>query len=547
MKLTENYDELVKFASGCQHKSKITNVYGAEIYVPCGKCKYCRLHKSQRMSLLMSLEESHSRFCYFFTLTNDLDHHSYVEFKHKYSDDYECLTDDLQLKQRINNYLDRVNPSRSIHTSEEELNDLLYDTYWYQISNGKRYIPKYPVLNKDDIIKFVKRVRNELKKVSDEKIRYFIVGEYGPKGKKPHYHGCFYFNSREIQKVIVSVVNKKWTNGNANCSASKSKTASYVASYVNSFVDCPQIYKIIGCTPFTLHSINFGVTYFDKYYKEIYEKGFDFFEDASYKVLAKELSFIPPKSILNHFYPQCIGFNHTNCFQKEFIYTFKSLICKHFPNFSSVNNSTLAYKLTEDYLQLKVRGLDYIDVPTSFYTSELLSFVRFDNYRLDNDIANFDIDINFSDDTTCLYETVKQSYLYQLIYRVLCDCTKFDKFKLLSSSCLGGDVSCDKLFVQRIDYFYYRFEQNRLHNFYNNLEHYYQLAETDDEFDDAYTFYDNSENLGLYLPKNNIFLRLGDIKTQTLWDNSRKHKIHNDVNAILEQSYNSLQEDDLPF
>ena len=63
---------------------------------------------------------------------------------------------------------------------------LTYDTNHVPIS------PKgYMSLSKTDIQKFFKRLR----KTNEEKIKYYVVGEYGSKTMRPHYH-IILFNAK---------------------------------------------------------------------------------------------------------------------------------------------------------------------------------------------------------------------------------------------------------------------------------------------------------------------------------------------------------------
>ena len=53
------------------------------------------------------------------------------------------------------------------------------------------YLPQNESLKKEDLQKFMKRLRKSLEK-SERKIRYFACGEYGDKTERPHYHLIIY-------------------------------------------------------------------------------------------------------------------------------------------------------------------------------------------------------------------------------------------------------------------------------------------------------------------------------------------------------------------
>lgn len=62
-------------------------------------------------------------------------------------------------------------------------------------------------LVKRDCQLWLKRLRKEYAKHSDKQIRYYLVGEYGTRTKRPHYH-CIMFNMD-----LPELVGKTWCNG----------------------------------------------------------------------------------------------------------------------------------------------------------------------------------------------------------------------------------------------------------------------------------------------------------------------------------------------
>lgn len=49
-----------------------------------------------------------------------------------------------------------------------------------------------PTLYKRDVQLFLKRLRKMYSKISDKSIKYYFVGEYGTKSKRPHYHAIMF-------------------------------------------------------------------------------------------------------------------------------------------------------------------------------------------------------------------------------------------------------------------------------------------------------------------------------------------------------------------
>ena len=115
-------------------------IHECEIAVPCGKCEACLKNKRLEQSIRIIHEiESHEDNC-FITLT--------------YNDDNLPMTDGQ-------------NVTRGVQDAPESFR---------------------PTLSIDDYQKWLKRFRKRIKKP----IRYFIVGEYGTKGQRPHYHAIIF-------------------------------------------------------------------------------------------------------------------------------------------------------------------------------------------------------------------------------------------------------------------------------------------------------------------------------------------------------------------
>lgn len=77
---------------------------------------------------------------------------------------------------------------------------LTYDTRYVPLTkNG------YMTLDKKDCQKFMKRLR----KLSMEKIKYYLAGEYGTKTMRPHYHAIIFNADREMVERAWALDNKK--------------------------------------------------------------------------------------------------------------------------------------------------------------------------------------------------------------------------------------------------------------------------------------------------------------------------------------------------
>jgi len=139
--------------------------------VPCGVCHNCLKSKRNDWSFRLEQEQKASRSSYFLTLT--------------YTD--ENLT-------------------------------------WGSIA---------PTLVKTDLQKFFKRIRKHQQKFKSWKIRYYAVGEYGTKTKRPHYHAMI-FNAR---KETISKLNDLWNLGQTHIAECNPATIRYLTKYVINNID----------------------------------------------------------------------------------------------------------------------------------------------------------------------------------------------------------------------------------------------------------------------------------------------------------------------
>lgn len=98
------------------------------------------------------------------------------------------------------------------------------------------HLPNPPSLNVRDVQLFLKRFR----KAYNSKVRYYLCGEYGEIGMRPHYHavlfGVDYLNSifKNLQKCKsgYSCDLCSWDKGFVNINDFNEKAARYVAGYV---------------------------------------------------------------------------------------------------------------------------------------------------------------------------------------------------------------------------------------------------------------------------------------------------------------------------
>jgi hypothetical protein len=271
-------------ATECFHPRKVTNRYTHEtLFVRCGTCPSCLVHRSNIQCALISNMSSHFKYAYFFTLTysdefvprvslevvercdaeseidaympdSDPRHLPYDDSRYQIAATYLPRSGCFRVHDsgRVRDFSETEDSYQFLHTfSGKEIRDLLV------ASNGRydfaRKCVVFPsidecrnevlVLNPYDQNLFFKRLRKLIAEKYDEKICYYLVSEYGGRTCRPHWHGILFFNSDALTSSICELVSKSWSYGRTDCSLSRGSAAGYVASYINSFVDLPDFFN----------------------------------------------------------------------------------------------------------------------------------------------------------------------------------------------------------------------------------------------------------------------------------------------------------------
>lgn len=143
--------------------------------------------------------------------------------------------------------------------------DLTYDP---------EHCPKKYILVKADYQTFIKRLRTDLSRNEPNfnGFKYYIGGEYGPKGGRPHYHIIisgwmpkdmkYWKNSKTGYPMYKSdYITQKWGMGICTVEPINAKTISYVTRYTNKKSGAAAIHK--GVPEFQAQSQNIGKKYWE--------------------------------------------------------------------------------------------------------------------------------------------------------------------------------------------------------------------------------------------------------------------------------------------
>lgn len=310
----------VKNVFTCFHPKRIRNKNGDIITVGCGHCPACLNRRASRNSMLCTLEETDHKFAIFVTLTYNNTFiplmrpvKRYINGTNEYTYDFFDETERFRKYKHYNSYL-----------FSHALEDSSLALFQRKVANKtSHYGECLPYLAARDACNFLKKFREYLKLYSDEKIRYYVVGEYGPDHLRPHFHFIFYFSDVKIFQNYRKALLLSWAKriryynkerkkfcyktvsfGRVDSSLSRHKCSSYVAGYVNSFATLPRLYKNHAVCPFSHHSNRFGQKFYQDKKKEIYENAPSYFVFQSREVFGKPLQLHPWRSLISLFYPK---------------------------------------------------------------------------------------------------------------------------------------------------------------------------------------------------------------------------------------------------
>lgn len=117
------------------------------------------------------------------------------------------------------------------------------NAYFISLTYNDFYIPSDGSLHKEHLQKFMKRLREYEDREYDSKVRFYAIGEYGPKNLRPHFHiivnGCilrdlnFFMTNALGQPLYRSkTIEKLWPYGFSLIGECCYDTCAYVAGYV---------------------------------------------------------------------------------------------------------------------------------------------------------------------------------------------------------------------------------------------------------------------------------------------------------------------------
>lgn len=279
--------------TNCLHPQQIRNPHTKEVLiVGCGKCEACSLQKSSMRALKCKLESMSHAVTMFVTLTYSNEH---VPLMQPIFDIHPDLHEDRKVL-----FVDDDEIISESRLSLSKLNDLQK-----KCNLGE----SLPYLRKRDLQLFMKRLRKHLSKFTDERIRYYAVGEYGPVHFRPHYHLLLWFSERETQEAIEKSIRASWQFGRIDVQVSSGNSSSYVAGYLNSSSHLPRVFKARQARPFSVHSRHLGEEILQSKKEEVYQMSAKDFVTRSITIGDTPTEFSLWRSFKAAYYPKCPKFS----------------------------------------------------------------------------------------------------------------------------------------------------------------------------------------------------------------------------------------------
>ena len=508
----------------CLHPNYVVNPYTHQkIAAYCGECAACVARKARRYETQIQLEAQNSAAVLFVTLT----------YANSYVPKMELVpvTEELAYSNTV------------YHVMESDTGEV-FDTLSLRSSDVKRLqskaflFGKIPYLDKKAIQKFMKRLRKSLSEYNNEKIRYFLCGEYGPKHFRPHFHLLLFLKSRVFLtptrktlakdfpawtwehsenavpdaplSVLECAVRESWRFGSIDAVVPKGDCAQYVASYVNGLGNLPAVLRLSQTKPFTCHSRFLGFEFCKDEREKVYASTPEQIVHRSLSLPGFYKEFDCPVSYTNVFFPKCKGYALKTHRERLFTYRLYLAVRQEFPDLPLMTVAMDLVNLTMFYCS-DVEGDTF---PSAFppLTALLCKYFKKSLQLKDRPFTEY----TYEDKDTAIAS----------VYRELCMSRHFLTF------CCNGDYTqrATELYVRKIEDFYNYLERMKLARWYEEQQVYFDKDYVLDE--DMIFFYDNV-NIDPEEIKNSIAYQKYEIQCSDKARKLIKHKLQNDLNGIF--------------
>lgn len=300
--------------SSCYHPRIINNPYTHErLVVSCGKCPACRDARAAKWVERLNAERSTCNYGVFFTLD--------------YAPEYvpTCIYHDGYFLAEPQKFMFQDKSGKTHYLKRDGMFEQApyLGKKWLHVLEKSDYVIKYAP--SCDIQNFMKRLRKLIKSNGiNEKIRYYIVSEYGETTFRPHWHGLLFFNSSEIASRIKEFISTAWKFSRRDLRLSFFETgcSSYVASYVNCLTQLPKYLQSSALRPKAFMSRRPYIGHnelSDEQVRQIFFSSSVTFVRPNRKT--QQLDIVPLwRSFKDRYFPRCLQYRFLSSSGRYFLY-----------------------------------------------------------------------------------------------------------------------------------------------------------------------------------------------------------------------------------
>ena len=300
------------------------------VYVPCGKCDGCLLHKANEWSMRLGSEIEDNQLAIFFTLTYsnkylptfvfhglDIDHVSPQKvFTCYHERNIRCT------RKPDGSFIDVVRkedfPILSVPMSFHGISATNYkcDKEYFPYSSKRDFQLYLKLLRKDLYEHNNKGYFSETKEAEKLRFRYYAISEYGETLLRPHIHSVILPNDSEIAEYLCyEGLFKNWKMCRQDyfqqfCHFADSGCRGYITQYLTMSARLPQIYHEDRIKPWRLSSKGKAIGFNGYDEKEVFENiiiGVDEYCKSISRLDARHILRYP-KGFGSRLFPKCFEY-----------------------------------------------------------------------------------------------------------------------------------------------------------------------------------------------------------------------------------------------